>query len=187
MKIIHISDLHISSPNFEPIWGNRVIKQVNAMNPDILAISGDLIMDGYVHEYEMVGEYLKKLKVQNIIVVPGNHDARNEGYKIFEEVFSIQRRVLGAEHADTLRTRVNLGLAYSGQGRLAEEQKTYEEVLAIQRRVLGPKHPDTLRTVNNLGVVYQQLGELSRANPKQTVRPARPACLMRPASEPEAA
>jgi 3',5'-cyclic AMP phosphodiesterase CpdA len=87
MKIIHISDLHIPSPNFEPVWGNRVIKQINSINPDILVISGDLTMSGYVHEYEMVGEYLKKLKVQNIIVVPGNHDARNEGYKIFEEVF----------------------------------------------------------------------------------------------------
>ena len=55
MRLIHISDLHVSSPNYMPEWGARVIKHVNSMKPDILVITGDLTMDGYMHEYELVG------------------------------------------------------------------------------------------------------------------------------------
>ncbi len=86
-RIIHMSDIHISSPNFVPKWANRSIKKINSLNPDVLVISGDLTMDGYVHEFEQVGEFLRKFKVKNTLIVPGNRDARNEGYKIFEEVF----------------------------------------------------------------------------------------------------
>jgi 3',5'-cyclic AMP phosphodiesterase CpdA len=82
-----MTDLHISSPDYIPEWGERAIKNINSMKPDILVITGDLTMDGYVHEFEFAGEYIKKFKVEKIIIVPGNHDARNEGYKIFEEIF----------------------------------------------------------------------------------------------------
>ena len=86
-RIIHLSDIHISSPNFMPKWANRTVKKVNALKPDVLVITGDLTMGGYVHEYEQIGEFLRKFKVDNTMIVPGNHDARNEGYKIFEEIF----------------------------------------------------------------------------------------------------
>jgi 3',5'-cyclic AMP phosphodiesterase CpdA len=96
-KIIHISDIHISSPNFEPKWANRTIKKINSLKPDALVITGDLTMDGYVHEYEMVGDFLGKFNVENTLIVPGNHDARNEGYKIFEEIFDTRYPYLEIE------------------------------------------------------------------------------------------
>jgi 3',5'-cyclic AMP phosphodiesterase CpdA len=70
-----------------PKWANRTVKKINALQPDVLIITGDLTIDGYVHEYEQVGDFLRKFKVDNTLIVPGNHDARNEGYKIFEEIF----------------------------------------------------------------------------------------------------
>ncbi|MBW1933373.1 MAG: metallophosphoesterase, partial [Deltaproteobacteria bacterium] len=53
MKIAHVSDLHITGPNFVSEWGENVIDILNSEMPEILIITGDLTDDGYVHEYEL--------------------------------------------------------------------------------------------------------------------------------------
>ncbi len=88
LNIIHLSDLHLGSNYYVPDWGKRVFETVNLLAPDLLIISGDLTTEGHVHEYERILDYLKLFTVKNRLIVPGNHDARNEGYMIFEEIFS---------------------------------------------------------------------------------------------------
>lgn len=87
MKIVHLSDLHVSSQYYVPEWGETVLKQLNDINPELLVVTGDLTMEGYMHEYDLVKDYFNKIKIENILVVPGNHDSRNEGFKIFKELF----------------------------------------------------------------------------------------------------
>lgn len=87
MKIVHISDLHLTSSAFIPEWGERVLNMVDDIEPEILIVTGDLTDWGYEYEYEEVKEYFGKIKVKNRIVVPGNHDSKNEGYIIFEQIF----------------------------------------------------------------------------------------------------
>jgi len=87
MKIVHISDLHVSGYNFVEKWGNSLIKMVNSLNPDLILVTGDLTDDGYIYEYEKACSFLERFSCKNKIVVPGNHDARNEGYLIFEKIF----------------------------------------------------------------------------------------------------
>ncbi len=87
-KIAHLSDIHLGSNYYVPEWGKRVVEVVNALAPDLLIISGDLTTEGHVHEYERVIDYLKLFTIKNRLIVPGNHDARNEGYMIFEEIFN---------------------------------------------------------------------------------------------------
>ncbi|GAI30316.1 unnamed protein product, partial [marine sediment metagenome] len=48
---------------------------------------GDLTDDGYAYEYNMAKTYIDRIETENVIIVPGNHDARNEGHKLFEEIF----------------------------------------------------------------------------------------------------
>ena len=86
MRIAHISDLHITGENFVKEWGENLIKILNEIEPDIVVITGDLTDDGYIHEYEVVKDYLDRINAKKL-VVPGNHDARNKGYEIFEEIF----------------------------------------------------------------------------------------------------
>lgn len=86
MNIAHVSDLHITGVNFVKEWGENLIKILNKIMPDIVVITGDLTDDGYIHEYEIVKKYIDRIKSRKIIV-PGNHDARNKGYEIFEETF----------------------------------------------------------------------------------------------------
>ena len=87
MKIVHLSDLHIGGSNFVSEWGDRVIKMVNSIDPQILVITGDLTSNGYVDEYEKASKFLDRFVIKNMLVVPGNHDAGNMGYEIFEEIF----------------------------------------------------------------------------------------------------
>lgn len=87
MKIAHISDLHLTGSNFVTEWGENVVEILNSTKPEIVVITGDLTDDGYIYEYEVVENYVDRIKVKNKVIIPGNHDARNEGYKIFEEIF----------------------------------------------------------------------------------------------------
>jgi 3',5'-cyclic-AMP phosphodiesterase len=87
MKIVHLSDLHLSGLNFIPDWGESVVEMVNEIIPNVVIVTGDLTDDGYEYEYEIAKDYLDWIKVDDMLVVPGNHDARNEGYRLFESIF----------------------------------------------------------------------------------------------------
>ena len=86
MLLAHVSDLHLTGSNFVEKWGENLIKILNEKSPDIVAITGDITDDGYIHEYEIAKDFLDRIKARKIII-PGNHDARNKGYEIFEEIF----------------------------------------------------------------------------------------------------
>ncbi len=87
VKIAHISDLHLTGYNFVKTWSENLRQLLSELKPDFLVITGDLTDDGYVYEYERVAYYLQDLRIQPQLVVPGNHDARNEGDKVFREFF----------------------------------------------------------------------------------------------------
>jgi tetratricopeptide (TPR) repeat protein len=72
----------------------------------------------------------------------------------FERALELRRRVLGANHPETLETVSALGTAVLKQGKFPEAETLLRQNLAIQRRTLGSTHPNTLATMNNLGVVY---------------------------------
>jgi len=87
MKIAHISDLHVTGPYFVEEWGNIVIEKVNSLSPELLIVTGDLTQDGHLHEFEIAKRFVDRFDVGERIMVPGNHDARNLGFEIFEEIF----------------------------------------------------------------------------------------------------
>ena len=87
MRIVQISDLHLSSLDFVPDWAENVVSIVNSIGADIVVVTGDLTDDGYTYEYDMAKAYIDRIETVNLMVVPGNHDVRNEGYKLFEEIF----------------------------------------------------------------------------------------------------
>ena len=87
MKIAQISDLHIAGSNFVPEWAENVLAILSSIGPDVVVVTGDLTDDGYAYEYELVKTYLERIETENLMVVPGNHDARNEGHMLFEEIF----------------------------------------------------------------------------------------------------
>jgi 3',5'-cyclic AMP phosphodiesterase CpdA len=87
MKIAHISDIHCNfGVDFNEKVFRKAIKMVNKTNADLVFISGDLTTDGLLTEYDLAKEKTKELDVKPL-VVPGNHDERNLGFKLFHEFF----------------------------------------------------------------------------------------------------
>jgi 3',5'-cyclic-AMP phosphodiesterase len=90
VRIVQISDIHVGSGLFRPELLDAAIEETNALQPDLVAIAGDLTMEGYRWEFEEAKGYLDRLECQNVVVVPGNHDAKNVGYRHFEEFFGLR-------------------------------------------------------------------------------------------------
>ena len=85
VTIAHISDPHVGSPYFVPNLMNRVIVELNDLEPDVVICSGDLTNEGYRQEYKNWVAYAERIRAP-MYTVPGNHDARNVGYLHFEEL-----------------------------------------------------------------------------------------------------
>lgn len=92
--IAHISDIHCGGPDFAPNLMERAISEINDLAPDIVVCSGDLTTFGFKPEYAQARAYLEQLECESLVVVPGNHDARNVGYIHFEELFGERNSVL---------------------------------------------------------------------------------------------
>jgi len=72
-KIVQLSDVHLGSIYGIGFLDKQIIK-VNALNPDLIVITGDLF-DGTESHLDTFGPELAKLKAKNgVIFVPGNHD-----------------------------------------------------------------------------------------------------------------
>ena len=69
--IVHLSDLHFGRVN--PLLVDPVIKSVNELGPNIVAISGDLTQRARSYQFKEARSFLDALPKPQI-VVPGNHD-----------------------------------------------------------------------------------------------------------------
>jgi len=87
MKIAHISDIHCNEgTDFNPKMFDKAVKILNNVNADLVFISGDHTTDGLISEYELAKEKLKQIEGK-LVIVPGNHDERNLGWKLFPDYF----------------------------------------------------------------------------------------------------
>jgi tetratricopeptide (TPR) repeat protein len=76
---------------------------------------------------------------------------------------TINERLRGPDHPDTLNSRNNLAYAFESAGDLGQAIPLHEATLADYERVLGSDHPGTLNSRNNLAGAYQSAGDLQRA------------------------
>jgi 3',5'-cyclic-AMP phosphodiesterase len=87
MRIVQMSDLHVGGGLFRPELLRAAIVECNALAPDLVVVAGDLTMEGYRWEFEECRQFLDALTCDHVVVAMGNHDARNVGYRHFEDVF----------------------------------------------------------------------------------------------------
>ena len=87
MRIAHISDLHFNfGSDFNKKIYDEAVTILNKIEADLIFISGDLTTEGLLSEYEYAKEKLKSVNGK-LVTVPGNHDERNLGWKLFPEFF----------------------------------------------------------------------------------------------------
>ncbi|MGN0186568.1 MAG: metallophosphoesterase [Paludibacteraceae bacterium] len=73
-KIVHISDLHLSTFDDRPSALQRLVDSINAQQPDLICFTGDLVTMG-VSEAAPYRDILRRLHATDgIVSVLGNHD-----------------------------------------------------------------------------------------------------------------
>jgi 3',5'-cyclic AMP phosphodiesterase CpdA len=85
--IAQFSDVHVGGSRYHPQLLRTAIDEINAAEPDLVVVAGDLTDDGYPDQYPLAREELSALSCPHVVRVPGNHDARNVGYVRFEDTF----------------------------------------------------------------------------------------------------
>lgn len=101
-KIVHISDMHLSTFDDSHERFETFIDEINRHNPDIVCFTGDLVTIGR-REAEPYTEFLKKIKSRyGVLSVLGNHDFMIYGLrsdedrdKAVEDLADYQKEVLG--------------------------------------------------------------------------------------------
>jgi 3',5'-cyclic AMP phosphodiesterase CpdA len=138
-RIVHFSDSHISPHgNFVEESFDWAVKDINNLDPepDIAIHSGDLTDNGVVKEYELAVTKLQTLEPK-VLVAPGNHDERNFGHSLFQEM------VGPVDHELQLRD-VSIYITDSPQpdrneGRLGRRRQTHLE------EKMGQLEADTIK------------------------------------------
>jgi len=100
VEIIQISDLHYKNDFREDCMEN-IINYINKKKPDAVVCTGDIAHKGRVSEYNGICEYLRKIKPK-LLVVPGNHDVKNNGLIFFEKCLGPRRRKMIIDEKDTI-------------------------------------------------------------------------------------
>jgi 3',5'-cyclic AMP phosphodiesterase CpdA len=88
-----MSDLHVGEGLFRPELLSAAIREANELTPDLVVVAGDLTMEGYRNEFEECKRFLNELACGHVVVTMGNHDARNVGYRHFEDFFGARDSV----------------------------------------------------------------------------------------------
>lgn len=73
MLLVQISDVHCG-PMLHRGQPRAAIREINALSPDVLLVTGDMTEDGLVSEFGTARKELKPLKAEKIIYIGGNHD-----------------------------------------------------------------------------------------------------------------
>ena len=91
LRLAHISDIHCTGGGvWEPEGWDAGVKLVNEMRPDAVLISGDFTDWGLRAEWEKIVPRLDELRAPKVTCL-GNHDARREGWRIYEEMLGRDR------------------------------------------------------------------------------------------------
>ena len=129
MRFVLISDTHIGG-RFNELMYNKGIDIANFVDADYLIHCGDLIDDGTLAQYEIAKLYLEKIKKnKKFIIIPGNHDVKNVGDLLWEEIIGERFFV----HEDKKEQHKILALDStepdSEEGRMSPKaiQRIYEE------------------------------------------------------------
>jgi Icc protein len=85
--IAQLSDVHVGGARYRKELLHTAIEEINAAEPDLVVIAGDLTDDGYPDQYPLAEQELAAIAAPQVVRVPGNHDARNVGYLLYEDTF----------------------------------------------------------------------------------------------------
>jgi hypothetical protein len=144
-----------------------IIAALNEALPAVVDIRNHRKLENWVVHARLLTASVEDEKTATLLGWVARHDQERGDYRAagagYERQLEARRRVLGAEHPDTLTAMNNLALTLKSQGDLAGARTLEETALEASRRVLGAEHPDTLTSMNNLASTLQSQGDLAGA------------------------
>ena len=97
LRIVQLSDVHVG-PTIRGSWLSRVVEQVNALEPDLVALTGDFV-DGFVEDLAPELSALAGLQARHgAFFVTGNHEYYWDGPAWCQAIAELGPRVLVNEH-----------------------------------------------------------------------------------------
>ena len=97
LRIVQISDIHVG-PTIKQAYLQKIVDRVNALEPDVVAITGDLV-DGSVPELQAHVAPLAQLRARHgVYFVTGNHEYYSGVHGWVQELQRLGIRVLHNEH-----------------------------------------------------------------------------------------
>ena len=164
LKIVQLSDLHIGQ-GFDAKWLQKVIEKTNALNPDVIVITGDLIDK----DPEELGETMKllldlKSKFGTYIVF-GNHEYYHnpsEWMRFYQKinlpVLTNTNTTLMHEGKTIVLSGIDFGARYDQSKADKLLDKIYNKVDDDSLKILLAHHPAVYKKVKERNVFLQLSG-----------------------------
>lgn len=142
-RVVQLSDMHLG--NFHGMaFAERVIAKVNALEPDLILITGDLF-DGMGGPYRSFIEPLNRLRARKgIFFVTGNHEHYIGIRRAQALLRQLRLRVLDNETVEIDGLRI-VGVSYPGIGSLSEVAGVQNEKYPRKPMILMFHTPTDLR------------------------------------------
>jgi hypothetical protein len=96
-KIVQLSDIHIGGL-IDKVFIHSIVTRVNALKPDIVVITGDLIDINIIHAKETLKELKNLNSTYGIYFIVGNHEYFHDIATIIDTVKTLGIRVLENEN-----------------------------------------------------------------------------------------
>jgi 3',5'-cyclic AMP phosphodiesterase CpdA len=139
VKIAHISDTHATQgKEFMEGSFNIMVETVNASPADLVVHTGDITGSGLKEEFPLAKRLLGKIE-KPIVVLVGNHDARNVGTDLFEEYIGPTRGVYTNDDLDLFMVYVDSTVPDQNDGRIGALQYDWLNRQLIDHQGYGKK------------------------------------------------
>ena len=116
----------------------------------------------YEGQIGLIKQYYDDEWINFALVLGENGDLKSA--ELLEiKVMEMRKKLLGAEHPDTVISMANLADTYRKQGRWNEAEQLLIQVMDMTKKLLGEEHPDTLTSMGNLASTYRNQGRWSEA------------------------
>ncbi len=97
-RIVHLSDLHLGTYHLAPKAVDRIVKTVDALSPDLIVFTGDIVNAHPSETEEFAGELSRLSAPDGVLSIMGNHDyCEYYGFKSAAERTAAVEEVENAE------------------------------------------------------------------------------------------
>ena len=118
-----------------------------------------------MHERQIgaIEQYYDDSKWSKFALVLRENGDLNNAEQLAVQIMNMRKKLLGAEHPDTLTSMANLARIYRDQGRWNVAEQLEVQVMDVRKKLLGAEHPNTLNSMASLASTYRAQGRWNKA------------------------